>query len=280
MANTTYVYYDGICEHDNTSHIFRNMSKCASIETLTVESFEDGIVTIETPFYCYIEDFAEFVAGCFTDDSNFPSEVYKAYGCNEKDTFEGIKFEFTGVTLIINKKNAIKEGIVLAWEKGMKANEEERRLKREAWLKTSEGQAYIAQQKAEEARRKAVKYEVLYSDKTIKMEFKDEEGEKVWKQIVKDYSKKYSKGIVEYARRWAKYMQKFIAEGKTVGEIAKETSHDCDIDGISGFMYSEAINILAQCWKYGEELCKWHNKNYGYEGDGIVNPAKLTVNVG
>lgn len=62
--------------------------------------------------------------------------------------------------------------------------------------------------------------------------------------------------------------------------IANEASNVSDIDGISGFMYGCAVNILAQCWKYGEELRIWHNKDYGYEGDGVVNPAVLTVSVG
>lgn len=26
-----------------------------------------------------------------------------------------------------------------------------------------------------------------------------------------------------------------------------------------------------------EELRKWHNKEYNYEGDGVVNPAILTI---
>lgn len=42
-------------------------------------------------------------------------------------------------------------------------------------------------------------------------------------------------------------------------------------------MYGMAVSILSQCWKYGEFLRKWHNKEYGYEGDGVVNPAVMTV---
>lgn len=42
-------------------------------------------------------------------------------------------------------------------------------------------------------------------------------------------------------------------------------------------MYGCAVNILAQCWKYGEELRKWHNKEYNYNGNGVVNPAVLTI---
>ncbi len=163
----------------------------------------------------------------------------------------------------------------------MEANAEKHRREREAWLKTPEGQEYLAQQKAEEARRKAVEAEVLHIDETVEMEFKDEEGKKSWNQMVEVNSKDpYGNGVVKYARRWAKYMQKLIAEGKTVVEIAEKASHDCDIEGITGFMYVCAVNALTKCWKYGEELRKWHNKDYGYEGDGVVNPAVLTVNVG
>lgn len=38
-----------------------------------------------------------------------------------------------------------------------------------------------------------------------------------------------------------------------------------------------AVNVLSMSWKYGEELRNWHNKKYGYTGDGTVNPAMLTV---
>jgi hypothetical protein len=87
--------------------------------------------------------------------------------------------------------------------------------------------------------------------------------------------------VVIYARRWAKYMQTLIAQGKTVAEIAEETSFDADLDGITGFMYGCAVSALSECWKWGEELRKWHNGKYGHEdSDGVVNPAVLTINVG
>lgn len=280
MAKTTRVYFEGIWEPNNTSRIFRTIGN-DSIRTLWVESFEDGIVTVDPVAGCNINTFAEAVAGCFNDDSNFGTEVLRAYDCDENATFTGIKFEFNGVTLIVTKENADADGIYKEWNAGMEANAEKHRREREAWLKTPEGQEYLAQQKAEEARRKAVEAEVLHIDETVEMEFKDEEGKKSWNQMVEVNSKDpYGNGVVEYARRWAKYMQKLIAEGKTVVEIAEKASHDCDIEGITGFMYGCAVNALAQYWKYGEELRKWHNKDYGYEVDGVVNPAVLTVNVG
>lgn len=280
MAKTTRVYFEGIWEHNNISRIFRTIGN-DSIRNLWVEGFEDGIVTVDPVAGCNINIFAEAVAGCFNDDSNFGTEVLRAYDCDENATFTGIKFKFNDVTLIVTKENADADGIYKEWNAGREANAEKHRREREAWLKTPEGQEYLAQQKAEEARRKAVEAEVLHIDETVEMEFKDEEGKKSWNQMVEVNSKDpYGNGVVKYARRWAKYMQKLIAEGKTVVEIAEKASHDCDIEGITGFMYGCAVNALAQCWKYGEELRKWHNKDYGYEGDGVVNPAVLTVNVG
>lgn len=65
--------------------------------------------------------------------------------------------------------------------------------------------------------------------------------------------------------------------GDKIVDIADSTSREADIEGITGFMYGCAVNALSQLWKYGEELRKWHNKEYNYEGDGVVNPAILTI---
>lgn len=65
---------------------------------------------------------------------------------------------------------------------------------------------------------------------------------------------------------------------KTCGHRQK-TSHDADTEGITGFMYGCAVNILAHVWEHGEELRRWHNGEYDYDGDGVVNPAILTVGV-
>jgi len=50
------------------------------------------------------------------------------------------------------------------------------------------------------------------------------------------------------------------------------------MDNLTGFMYGCAVNILSQCWEYGEQLRKWHNKQYDYDGNGVVNPAVLKIN--
>lgn len=272
MARPTLVHY---WDHNNSTHIFRSNN---GVRTLWVVGFRNGIVTIVPEVGCNIDDFAEAVAGCFNKFSNFGTAVLRAYNCDENTTFNGIKFEFNGVTLVVTKETADKDRICKEWKAGMEANAEKYRREREVWLKTPEGQEYLAQQKEEETRRKAIEAEVLQIDKTIEMEFKDEEAKRAWDDMVKVNSNDpYGMCVVKYARRWAKYMQKFIAEGKTVIEIAEKASHDCDVEGITGFMYGCAVQALSKSWKYGEELRKWHNKDYGYEGDGVVNPAVLTI---
>lgn len=92
----------------------------------------------------------------------------------------------------------------------------------------------------------------------------------------------YSRDCFTYAKRWAEMMENLIESStdepmKVIINHAYRLSHEADIEGITGFMYGYAVSILSQCWKYGEELKKWHNKEYNYEGDGVVNPAVLTI---
>ena len=76
-------------------------------------------------------------------------------------------------------------------------------------------------------------------------------------------------------------MEKDIEEcgGVTASVIAnfEKRSHQADTEGITGFMYGCAVSILSHYWEYGEFLQKWHNKEYGYEGEGVVNPAILVI---
>ena len=55
-------------------------------------------------------------------------------------------------------------------------------------------------------------------------------------------------------------MEERIANGEKIEDIAKELSHKADTEGITGFMYGCAVSILLQCWEYGEELRRWHNR--------------------
>lgn len=102
--------------------------------------------------------------------------------------------------------------------------------------------------------------------------------EKEYKKFVEINSKDfYSRGVVDYMEKWATLMEKEIENGSKIENIADRTGRIADTAGITGFMYGCAVNALSHLWEYGEELKKWHNKEYNYEGEGVVNPAILGV---
>lgn len=91
----------------------------------------------------------------------------------------------------------------------------------------------------------------------------------------------YGHGVYTFAERWAELMEKDIDDcgGPTAAAIAnfEKRSLEADTEGITGFMYGCAVGVLSEFWEYGEILRKWHNKEYGYEGKGVVNPAIITI---
>lgn len=100
-----------------------------------------------------------------------------------------------------------------------------------------------------------------------------------WQKWVDSNTDPYGSGVIRYAERWADLMEQKISTGKKLADIASETSHEADTEGITGFMYGCAVQILSDVWKYGEDLRLWHNKKYGHEGSGVVNPAIITIEV-
>lgn len=87
----------------------------------------------------------------------------------------------------------------------------------------------------------------------------------------------YSKAVIEYGEAWAKLMQIEIAKGRTIQEMGDETQKGVNYLGITGFQYGCVVRGLSHFWKHGEELRKWHNKDYGHEGEGVVNPAVFSI---
>lgn len=106
------------------------------------------------------------------------------------------------------------------------------------------------------------------------MKVKDLKKYEDWKNKNKDV---YGSCIFSYAEKWANMMEKEIEKGVELSDIAEKLSHDADTEGITGFMYGAAVKVLSNYWIYGEELKKWHNKKYNYEGDGVVNPAIINI---
>ncbi len=108
------------------------------------------------------------------------------------------------------------------------------------------------------------------------MKIKDIEAYEEWKSKQTDG---YGQAVFRYAEKWAELMEEELDNGHEVKNVAGKLSHEADTEGITGFMYGAAVSVLTHCWEYGEELRKWHNGEYGYDGEGVVNPAIMTVGV-
>lgn len=107
-------------------------------------------------------------------------------------------------------------------------------------------------------------------------------------QAYKDWYNKnldpYGHACFTYAERWAEMLEDKIeyssdSPARVIIDNANQLSYKADTEGITGAMYGFAVGILSQCWEYGEELRKWHNKEYNYDGDGVVNPAVMTIDM-
>jgi len=106
-----------------------------------------------------------------------------------------------------------------------------------------------------------------------------------WRSWTENNVDPYGACCVRYAARWANLMEARMATGATLRDIADETSHEADVEGITGFMYGAAVSMLARAWEHGEELRRWHNlkTQIGNEGEkanesgGTLNPALLNI---
>lgn len=147
----------------------------------------------------------------------------------------------------------------------------------EEWKKSPEGKR--AAREAEEARKRA---DAACAEGILPFRVKDADG---WKKSVDNNTDGYGSGVISYAARWANLMEKKMATGAKLEDIADSTSHEADVEGITGFMYGCAVSILSQMWEHGEQLRRWHNLStqIGNEGEkankngGVLNPALLSV---
>lgn len=152
-------------------------------------------------------------------------------------------------------------------------------------------EAELEVMKAEWAKEEAAKETTLASKiEGVTLDIIDQEYWDKCKEVNNDDG--YGARCISYADEWGRLMQVKVAEylqvsdaldsakpdiQALIAQVANETSHEADYDGITGFMYGAAVQMLSKVWKYGEELRKWHNKEYKYEGEGTVNPAILTI---
>lgn len=196
---------------------------------------------------------------------------------------QNAQFSFNGITCIVSRDTHLgqlwqhySDAHMMEWDTiGPVCNPYSEDVQAEVDRKTAEReerQRQASKQYADKAARE--KEAFLQKTAGVGMEFADREG---WELGLSNNQDPYGKCIYEYAEGWAKLMQAEMSAGASLKDIAERTSHELGFMGITGFMYGAAVSILSQAWKHGEELRKWHNKDYGHEGPGVVNPAVLTV---
>ena len=108
---------------------------------------------------------------------------------------------------------------------------------------------------------------------------------KLWENGLSNNQDPYGAGIYRYAETWADLMEVSISEGNELKDIAKATSHEADTEGITGYMYGAAVNVLSWSWEHGEELRRWHNLKVQIRNEGekaneegsVLNPALLNI---
>ena len=90
----------------------------------------------------------------------------------------------------------------------------------------------------------------------------------------------YGTRCYTYAMDWANLMEQQMSVGKKLVDVADQCSDDADTDGITGFMYGAATQILAATWIYGEELRRWHNLKTQFNNEGEkANESSGVLNV-
>lgn len=153
---------------------------------------------------------------------------------------------------------------------------EEETRKREEWLASEEGLLYLQEQAFAQEQAKLEKQLILSKLQTLSFT----KDEIVWSKWVSSNQDGYGQGILNFAENWAKLMEDEIDNNNsTVEKIAQSASSKADTECITGFMYGAAVKILSECWKYREQLRVWHSAEYGATGEGVVNPAVLTISV-
>lgn len=199
-------------------------------------------------------------------------------------------FEFNGRNVLVDKNSNL--GLIwrdysnswsLGWEEiGPHPKAEYSVGEVETMRLYNEEQERKQKQYEQEAKVKQQQKEAQIKEQTtgITMQFKPG-MEAEWHKGLANNQDGYGKAIYQYAEQWALLMQAAIDNTgniqKQIVEIAEKTSHTADTEGITGFMYGAAVSILSATWIHGEELRKWHNKEYGHEGEGVVNPAIITI---
>lgn len=72
----------------------------------------------------------------------------------------------------------------------------------------------------------------------------------------------YGSGITRFAGRWATLTEQKIVAGMSFAEAVAAAEDEADDNGITGFMYNKAVQLLSRVWSYGDALRRGHNSKF------------------
>ena len=234
-------------------------------QSFYAKSYEDGYVELDVFFGTFLEDFAEFVEGCFAKNSNFKSEMKAIFGKARNSKFFGIKFNCNGIELHITEEFADKDKIIQLYEAGVRnLIEQERKareLAKEELRKTPEYKAYEAKKLKGLYRFEKVRQELQEIAETTEIEFKSDEFKKMFEEIAEINSDSYGKLCIEFTERFAKFAQHLMAKhNKSLADIVDNVTILATVAGMNGLLYAHSMATLELCWKHADQLVEWKNK--------------------
>lgn len=204
-----------------------------------------------------------------------------------------VRFKFNGVTVSV-LGNSAQRLIYRDWSRALNGSIDKQVGPYPTAELTAAEKAQDAKiEAANEARRQAMQAEydakmrAREADANAKLvgvtlDLTDADG---WQKGLATNSDGYGRAVYTFAERWARLMQVEIAQGARLADIADRLVSEADVEGITGFMYGCAVNVLSHCWRHGEELRRWHNlktqiRDEGEranESGGVLNPALLNL---
>ena len=234
-------------------------------ESIIISSIKDGIVTVESTAGGLISDFVAELRKFFIPYSNF-------YGV------KAVEVEFNQFAIRVDEQNSGR--ILYLYERSCDMSGGLWEKEMQEYYNSPEYIREYAKSLKKENRKKAVVQKVRqFQKRNADFTIADKKKQEEWENCKAINSKDgYSNCVIDYTILWAQYMEYLIAKhDKKLSDVWDMSSHLADIYGITGFMYGCAVSILSSVWKYGEELRVQHNSKYNHEGDGVVNPATLTI---
>lgn len=234
-------------------------------DSMIITSLKDGIVTVDCIAGGTISGFVAELRKFFVPYSNF-------YGVN------AVEVEFNQFSIRVDEQNV--ERILYLYQRSCDMSSGLYDKELQEYYNSPEYVRDHAKSLKKDCRKKAVVQKVRqFQRQNVDFTIADKKKQEEWENCKAINSKDgYSNCVIDYTILWAQYMEYLMAKhDKKLSDVWDMSSHLADIYGITGFMYGCAVSILSSVWKYGEELRVQHNSKYNHEGDGVVNPAILTI---